>query len=237
MRQSGVVFNAAAPIADVPAQQVPLALRLMGKLIVEVLPAALASAIGAFLFAHYQFGRPAEPAATAPAASAVPASSEMLQVVREEHSMLRDLLAAKQTAEQSQVAAVEATDTRAAADAKPAGSAAPRAAVALASAKPAAPRNVRPPVAAPAATASSGATAELTPIVITANQQVASVAPPPPPATAQPSLVSTTLAVPGHVVSMTLHAVMAIGGIPSWIGHRVGATDLDTEAVRTGATS
>lgn len=238
MRQSGVVLHGAARAELVPAQQVPLALRFTGKLIVEVLPAALASAIGAFLFAHYQFGSPAEPAAAAPSASAVPASGEMLQVVREEHSMIRDLLAAERATEKSRVAAAEAADVRAVADVKPAASAAPHVAVALIADKPVAPRNTRAPSGAAAAAAgSSAATAQLTPIVVTANQQVASVAPPPPPAPAQPSLVRRTLAVPGHVVSMTLHAVMAIGGIPSWIGHRVGATDLDTDAQRTGTAS
>jgi hypothetical protein len=39
------------------------------------------------------------------------------------------------------------------------------------------------------------------------------------------------------VVSVTLRAVMAIGGIPSWIGHRVGAADLDSEAVPAGTAS
>lgn len=242
MRQSGVVLHGAARAELVPAQQVPLALRFTGKLIVEVLPAALASAIGAFLFAHYQFGSPAEPAAAAPSASAVPASGEMLQVVREEHSMIRDLLAAERATEKSRVAAAEAADVRAVADVKPAASAAPHVAVALIADKPVAPRNTRAPSGAAAAAAgSSAATAQLTPIVVTANQQVASVAPPSPPAPAQPSLVRRTLAVPGHVaghvVSMTLHAVMAIGGIPSWIGHRVGATDLDTDAQRTGTAS
>ena len=50
-----------------------------GKLVLEVLPAALASVIGAFLFAHYQFGRPAVSEPAAPATAAVPASAQMVQ--------------------------------------------------------------------------------------------------------------------------------------------------------------
>jgi len=229
MRQCGGLQTAARPA------QVPVALRFLGKLIVEVLPAALASVIGAFLFAHYQFGRPAEPAAAAPVASAVPASSEMLQVVREEHAMISDFLAAERTAQQSRIAAADAADARAAVEAKPAASAPRRAAVALIVDKPAAARANRAPIAAVAAAGYPGVAAEPTPILIAGIQPDPSLAPPPPPA--HPSLVGATLAVPGHVVSMTLHAVMAIGGIPSWIGHRVGGADLDADGLATGTAS
>jgi len=93
------------------------------------------------------------------------------------------------------------------------------------------------PMASTTSAATAGTVpAALPPVVVAAAAPVsASVAPPSPPAHA--SLVSTTLAVPGHVVSMTLHAVMSIGGIPSWIGHRVGATDLDSEVAPAGTTS
>jgi hypothetical protein len=235
MQQVGVYLKKATR-----PNQVPLPLRFLGKLVVDVLPAALASVIGAFLFAQYQFGRPAEPAAAAaPAIAAAPASSEMLQVVREEHAMIREFLAAQQAEEKSRIAAADAADARAAADAKLVESAAQRAAVALSAEKPPT-RRGKPAVIAAAPTAgTSTAVAGSAPLLIATAQQDASLTPPapPPPAPADVSLVRRTLAVPGHVVSMTLHAVMAIGGIPSWIGHRVGAGNLDTDALPAGTAS
>ena len=73
--------------ASMKSGEAPLLVRLGGKLVLEVLPAALASAIGAFLFAQYQFNRVPAAAQTVTPAVAVPASAEMLQVVREEHAM------------------------------------------------------------------------------------------------------------------------------------------------------
>lgn len=212
---------------------VPVLLRLLDKLVVEVLPAALASAIGAFLFAHYQFERADRLAA--PALAAAPASSEMLQLVRDEHAMIREFVVAEQAAERSQIA--DAADARAAADAKPAIAPARRTSVALVAEKPAA-RHGKPIIVAAAATAGTpAATAELTPVVTAGVAQDASLTPPAPPVPAHASLVSRTLAVPGQIVGVTLHAVMAIGGIPSWIGHRVGAVELDTEALPAGTAS
>jgi hypothetical protein len=227
------------PANHASAQQVPWALRLLGKFVVEVLPAAVASTIGAFLLAHYQFAHLSQPGS---AAAAAPASGQMLQLVHEEHEMIRDFLMAEEAAEKSRTTG--ALDNRAAADPKLAD---PKLADAQpAEAKPMSPAT-RHVAAAPAANTpmaftTSAATAgtvpaALPPVVVAAAAPVStSVAPTPPPA-AHASLVSTTLAVPGHVVSMTLHAVMSIGGIPSWIGHRVGATDLDSEAAPAGTTS
>ncbi|MGB6535119.1 MAG: hypothetical protein WBF58_04070, partial [Xanthobacteraceae bacterium] len=74
---------------------------MLGKVVLEVLPAALASVIGAFLFAHYQFERSAgAPAAAAPATVAAPASTKMLALVRDEHAMLRDYLIEQRAAEE-----------------------------------------------------------------------------------------------------------------------------------------
>ena len=237
------------PVNHVSAQQVPWALKLLGKFVVEVLPAAVASTIGAFLLAHYQFAHVSQPGTAA--AAAAPASGQMLQLVHEEHDMIRDFLVAEEAAEKSRTTG--ALDNRAAADPKLAD--AQPADVKPADLKPADLKPVAPatrhvaaltankPTARPTgptitASAATGGTvpAALPAVVVAAAAPVnASVVPPPPPAHA--SLVSTTLAVPGHVVSMTLHAVMSIGGIPSWIGHRVGATDLDSEAAPAGTTS
>lgn len=237
MRQSGVLLMTAPGSDQVPTGQVPWAFRFLGKLVIEVLPAALASAIGAFLIAHYQFAHPIEPAGATVVASA-PASGQMLQLVREEHDMVRDFLVAEQAADKSHAADVSAT--LAAADAEPAVPETRRvAAAAVDKASARSKPTVVAGLAAPAGTSAptggtSTAAGALPQVLVVAAQPDASAAPPPP---AHPSLVRTTLEVPGHVVSMTLHAVMAIGGIPSWIGHRVGASHLDTDAQPTGTPS
>lgn len=226
---------------EMASAKVPLLVRLLSKLVVEVLPAALASLIGACLFAHYQFDRPAAPAAAVTTATAAaPASAEMVQLVREEHALIRDFILAQEAAEKSRAAAADAADARAAADAQLAAAAARRGA-ALAAAKPAAPRG-QPVVTAAADEPAMAPAAVLPTVVVAGVAQNASVPPSPalasgPAAPAQPSLVDSTLAVPGHVVAATLHAVMAIGGIPSWIGRRFGASDLDATAPASAAAS
>jgi hypothetical protein len=229
MQQSGMLLRTAAPEVDqAPFDKVPWGLRFLGKLVIEVLPAALASAIGAFLFAHYQFAQPAPVAGTV--AASAPASSQMLQLVREEHDMIHDFLVAEQAAEKNRDTGV--TTAVAATDAKP--DVQPTTHVAAADKASARPK---PTVVANLAPngATSTATAQLPQVLVVSAQPGAIVAPPPPPP-AHPSIVGATLAVPGHVVSMTLHAVMSIGGIPSWIGHRVGG-DLDPDGLPTGAAS
>jgi hypothetical protein len=246
--------------------EAPVLVRLGGKLVLEVLPAALASAIGAFLFAQYQFDRSAPVAHAVTPAVAVPASAEMLQLVREEHALIRDFLTAQRTAEQNRILAANAADAQAdpTADAKLA-AAVPQPAE-LPSAAKAVSRHDRTLVAA--AGAPQSAAAALPPIVIAgarpvrvatpglvAAAQPAATAPvvaprgmgapaqtdaslwPPAPPPAQPSIVAATLAVPGHVVSVTLHAVMAIGGIPSWIGHRFGDDDMSAVAQPSSSAS
>ncbi len=230
MQPSGMALRTA-----MRRDEVPVLVSFLGKLVIEVLPAALASVIGAFLFAHYQFGEPASPAAAAaPSIAAAPASPAMVQLVRDEHSMVRDYILAERTAEKARVAAADAADARAVADAKLAALNARRAAAAQVAAA-AATRRSKPAVIAAAATGhTSTATTELQPVVIAGVQDdpvPLSAAPPP------ESFVSRTLSVPRHVVAATLHAVMTIGGIPSWIGHRVGATDLDTGAADASAAS
>lgn len=247
MRQGAMSLRMPARRGEVPAL-----VRFLGKLVLEVLPAALASIIGAFLFAHYQFSEPETAGSAAASAQAVPASTGMLQVVREEHAMIRNLLAAEQSAEEKRMAAADAGNAAAApavADAQPAAGVDSRA---VAEAKPAAAtrhillaqiagraeaKRSKPAPTADSAPSDAGSapTAQLPTVVVAGAPQDPAVPPPPPPAGA--SFVSRTLAIPGHVVAVTLHAVMAIGGIPSWIGHRVGATELDTEAPHPGAAS
>lgn len=224
-----------------------LLVRLGGKLVLEILPAALASAIGAFLFAQYQFDRGAADAHAVAPAVAVPASPEMLQLVREEHAMIRDFLTAQRTAEQNRAAAANVADAQASttagaelaaavpveADPTSVGKAAARrkrtiggsgATITIAAAR---------PTAATAHVMVASADSETTALGGTqaAAQPGAGLWPPAPPPPTHASLVAETLAVPGHVVSVTLHAVMAIGGIPSWLGHRFGDDDTGSGAL------
>ena len=95
----------------------PLLGRFIAKL-VDILPTALASLIGGFLFTQYQAGY--RPAAQPAAEQAAPASAEMLQLVRDEHAMMFDYIKAQTAAEKSRNAAEDREDARAVAEAKPA---------------------------------------------------------------------------------------------------------------------
>lgn len=233
-QDAGLVSKVALP------SEVPGLVRFFGKLVVEVLPAALASVIGAFLFAHYQFGQPAAPAAVATGRQALPASAEMLRLVREEHAMVRDFLVAQQAAEEKRAAAADAADARAVADAKIADVVIRRVAGVQAIDKAAVGRS-KPKVVVAANGATPSATTRLPTILVATAAPPATF--PPQPAAASPtspmaaSLVSRTLGVPEHVLAETLHAVMAIGGIPSWIGHRVNAMAPDIPLPTASAAS
>ena len=219
------------PRTAIVAQDAPLVVRLLGKFVLEILPASLASVIGGLLLAQYQLGHPAAPAAAAQPPA--PASAEMVRLVREEHTMIRDFLLAQNAAEKSRVAAADAADARADSDASALAAAALRRTASV-STKPVAlplPRVRASVVAATTEVAPQGPLVIAQPIEISAPPPSpfappAAIAPPPPVAIGgQPaSLVTTTLAIPGHMVGAALHAVSAIGGIPSWIGTRLGNT-------------
>jgi hypothetical protein len=220
----------AAPRTVIAAQTSPLLVHLLGKFVLEVLPAALASVIGGVLLASYQFGHTS--AAGPTVESSAPASAEMVRLVREEHAMIRDLLLAQSAAEKRQFAAADAADASAAEGAELAAAALRR--TVSAPVKPVSLSTVtRTRVAViPATTevAPQGPLVIAQPIEVTAPPPgafapPAPIGPPAPPvASDHPSLVSTTLAIPGHVVGAALHAVSVIGGIPSWIGNRLGST-------------
>lgn len=225
MLQGGVV-----PKTAIAAQNAPLLVRLLGKFVLEVLPAAMASVIGGLLLAHYQLGHPAAPAtALQPPA---PASAEMVRLVREEHAMIRDFLLAQNAAEKSRVVAADEADAHAVSDASELAAAALR----RTASAPAKPILVPLPRARASVAAATTEVAPQGPLAIAQPIESAAapvspfappepIAPPPPVvASGQPSLVSTTLAIPGHMVGAALHAVSAIGGIPSWIGTRLGNT-------------
>lgn len=233
-------IDRSAVTPQVPPQAAPLFARLLSKLVLEVLPASLASVIGAMLLAHYQFGHPSVSAAGMAAAAPAPASPEMLQLVRDEHDLIRNFLNAQQAAQAGRYATAEAAaDAPSAKDATDAEliAAALRRTANMVPAKASAPHvKVAAIAAAPQAIAPAPAAAipaAPLPAVAAAPQELSVVAglqnsaPPPPPVPESRSLMARILTVKDHVVSAPLHAVKAIGGIPSWIGHRLGSEEPD----------
>jgi hypothetical protein len=213
--------------------------RLLSKLVLEVLPASLASVIGAALLAHYQFGHPAVPAGGMTAVATAPASPEMLQLVRDEHDLIRNFLLAQQAAQAVRYAPADAQGAQAAqtaeapADAEPAAAAARRAGSVL-GAKTPAPRvkaaaiaPLAPAPALAAAVPAAVAAPQALPAVAGLQNSVAPAAPTPALAPEHRSLMARIMSVKDHVVRAPLHAVMTIGGIPSWLGHRLGSDEPD----------
>jgi len=205
----------------------PLLVRFFSKLVLDILPAALASVIGGFLFTHYDWSGIRAPA---PAAErAAPASAEMMQLVRDEHAVVASYLKAQVAAERDRLAAEDAAAAEAAGDAS--GPGAPGGAVIAAiEAKPLAPLVQEPsrpftPIAA--------APPLHTPLVIAQAEPNQTVEPPgyePAP------LLAATINIKDHVVSTTQHAFAVITSIPSWIatlGGRIsGARANDAPAGR-----
>jgi hypothetical protein len=201
---------------------VPLLVRFLDKFVLDILPAALASVIGGFLLTQYQFSHAAvfRPAAE----QAAPASAAMMQLVRDEHAEMLHFLKAERAAAARRIAAADEEEARAAAKAKVASAVATRrpAAAAMASKRVAAREKAPTDAAAPIfhpplppqaplaiAEAQGGEGAPL------AEANFGSV-----------SLLAKTLGVKDRVLAATLHAVSAIGGIPSFIaglGARIGA--------------
>src|SRR5215472_9204416 len=89
--------------------------RFVGKFVHDILPAALASVIGGFLFTQYQLGRAVPPS---PAEQMSPASAEVLALVRDEHEAIVGYLKAQMAAEKNRLAAQDAETALAVADAK-----------------------------------------------------------------------------------------------------------------------
>ena len=84
--------------------------RFVGKFVLDIMPAALASVIGGFLFTQYHFGH----SAPKPVLEQVtPASAEMMALVRDEHAMIIDYLKTQMAAEKSRAAAEDADLARA----------------------------------------------------------------------------------------------------------------------------
>jgi hypothetical protein len=198
----------------------PLFARLLSKLVLEVLPASLASVIGAMLLAHYQFGHPSMSAGGMVATVQAPASPEMLQLVRDEHDLIRDLIMAQQAAQAGRYATADARAKQAAVDAELAAAIARHPVDAVA----AKPPETRAKIAAslPAAPAPAAAM----PAVAAAPQALPAFAGLPNSAAPIPPAEHRSLV--ARIVHAPLHAVMAIGGIPSWLGHRLGSDDAES---------
>jgi len=210
---------------------VPLLARFLGKFILDIMPAALASVIGGFLFTQYQFGH----TAARPALEQVtPASAEMMALVRDEHAMIIDYLKTQMAAEKSRVAVEDADLARAQEDSKladakvqaaaptialldtkPAAEAAPRHGAAVAAAAKPIVWRAKAPVATPAVAVASTPHA---PIVI-AQADPSRDAPPADRLASDPdSLLAKTLDLKDHVVAATRHAISAVGDMFAAIG-------------------
>jgi hypothetical protein len=197
--------------------EAPLFKRLLSKLAIEVLPAAVVSAIGGFMITQYQFSHVQQ---RPTAVQVVPASAEMMQMVRDEHAIIIDYLKAQVAEEKSRNAAADAADARAAADAH-AATVAPATAEAPAVLPPARPAPTvvaAKPVTRVKVAAAQAALPPHAPLVIAQADQPAAATPIANAPAEQPkSLLTRTIEIKDHVVGATLHAVSAIGGIPSWI--------------------
>jgi hypothetical protein len=227
----------------------PLLARFGSKLVLDILPAALASVIGGILFTHFQIGR----MMSSPAAEQVaPASAEVLALVRDEHDAIIGYLKSQMAAEKNRLAAQDAETARAVADAKAEKekAAADLAAVetkltevklastAVSRSAPAAGTQTK--IALPRAKPATPATSGRAPLVIAqvsqqqASQQQASQQQAGEQALAQnevasdrlardpDSLLAKTLDLKDQVVAATRHAVTAIGDVFASVGERFG---------------
>jgi hypothetical protein len=200
--------------------EAPLFKRFVGKLVVDVLPATFVSVLGGFIIAQYQLNHAA---ASHPATEqVVPASAEMMQLVRDEHAVIVGYLKTQMAAEKNRHAAEDAAvaDARLAAADPPAPAAAP-----LPAPRPVATAVIAKPAPARTKVATAPVLPPHAPLLIAQTDQAVSAAPVADPAPESKSLVTRTLEIKDHVVGATLHVVSAIGSIPSWIasmGDRIG---------------
>ena len=214
----------------------PLMARFLGKFVLDIMPAALASVIGGFLFTQYQFGH----TTPHPALEQVtPASAEMMALVRDEHAMIIDYLKTQRAAEKSRVAAADAGLARAQQDTKVIDTKAPAAAVpavALLDVKPAietAPRHSAAVTAAAKPIVWHAKTPGMAPVVTPVVAPAATPAPHPPLVIAQAgpsqdapdrlasdpdSLLAKTLDLKDHVVAGARRTVAAVGDMFSAVG-------------------
>jgi hypothetical protein len=222
LAQTNLAQTNLAPKSLVPHHDAPLLKRFIGKLVVDVLPATFVSVLGGVIIAQYQLNHVA---ASHPATEqVVPASAEMMQLVRDEHAVIIDYLKTQLAAEKNRHAAEDAAvaDARLAAAEPPTPAAAP-----LPAPRAIAAAVIAKPVPARTKVATAPALPPHAPLQIAQADQAVSVAPMADPAPESKSLLTRTIEIKDHVVGATLHAVSAIGSIPSWIasmGDRVGGS-------------
>ena len=248
MQQDLVKTNSGKLIAGklVTGHGAPFLARFVGKFILDIMPAALASVIGGFLFTQYQFGHtPAKPALE----QVTPASAEMMALVRDEHAMIINYLKTQMAAEKSRVAVEDAdlaraqedskvADTKAAAaaptvalldtktsvqtaaqtpaPAQPDANAAPRRPAVVAATKPIVWQHAKPQMAQAAPTVP---TPMPRPPIVIAQADPNQDAPPSDRLASDPnSLLGKALDLKDHVVAGARHAVSAIGDMFSTLG-------------------
>ena len=212
--------------------QGPWLARFFGKLVLDILPAALASVIGGFLFTQYHFVHTAQPQLV----DVQPASPEMMAMVRDEHALIINYLKAQMAAEQRRDQAEDAATARAAEEARAAADA--KLADALFASQATAQQSVVTPALAKAAPARRKAPAVVAavphaPLTIAQadplpnDTAVASAAPgeatarEPDSLLANP-LIAKTLDIKDHVVAATRHVVSVIGQVFASVGDSIG---------------
>jgi hypothetical protein len=98
-------------VARSPGSDMPLLPRFFRKFVLEVLPAALASLLGGFLFAQFHAG--SSPASVPPAEQVTPASPEVMALVRDEHAAVVGYLRSQMAEEKKRLAAEDAETAQA----------------------------------------------------------------------------------------------------------------------------
>src|SRR5499427_9997849 len=238
VRNRGVTMRAIADRLSGPQdyrttrKHMPLLARFGSKLVLDILPAALASVIGGILFTHFQISRMTSPPA---AEQTTPVSAEVLALVRDEHDAIIGYLKSQMAAEKQRLAAQDAETARAVADAKaeqdneaqekalaeqnvvdikPA--AAPARHLAM-SAKVALPR------VKPAAAPNPVAPTQVAMVQSEQNPQQ-NAAPADRLARDPDSLLAKTLDLKDHVVAATKQAVATLGDMFASVGERIGGS-------------
>ena len=175
---------------------------------------------------------------------AVPASAEMIQLLRDEHAAIVDFLKAQTAAEKSRLAAEDEASARSVAEARmaAASSAAVPAAPVTASRRPETTvMAAKSAVSRGRATAAATAAAPHAPAVIAQAEQSGGSSSAAPAAGKSNSLLAKTLDFKDRVVDATIHVIGTLGSIPSLIasgGDRVGASNANAPAGRlVGASS
>ena len=221
---------------------IPLARRFFGKLIHDILPAALASLLGGFLITHFELNRPPEPVTV----KVTPASPEMMQLLRDEHGLIVDLVKTEVAKEKKASEQNLSERERLSADVEEAVPHLAAEAPHIAAEAPPMSATIAPPPAPPRpATVAAlpaprpAALHTKAPVVATSSLPVPAVAPVrlnaslanenvPQPARNDDSLLAKTIGIKDRVVAVTQQAVSVMSAIPSWfgsIGDRIGGED------------